>query len=312
MSERPPCKAANCLRTSWSRGLCQPCYVAANKRREQLQDGGLTRDVAWRRAIDELAASTPLPPIQILDPKREQDYLDLVEETVEVCDALGIDRTADYDLARVAREVVAERDRLRAIVTATAEAIGDLGNATGARTLPEAVAGLARLWLAADRELDELRANLEERRRQVETIGQPSPGWRAQFEAEEKRHAETFARLTTEAGKVQELTDLVSTLEAKLSAADADNAKFSTRIEWSESRLNLDVVAGEYRFTLASIFPVGAPYAKLYAFPKEGEEQKIHGRDLADVVAIVTALLSLRGITVPPHPATVVDDGGKE
>lgn len=307
----PPCKAANCLRISWSRGLCQPCYTAANKRRSQLQDSGLPRDASWRRAIDELASPTPLPAIQLLDPKREQDYADLASETAEVCDILGVDRTADYDLVQVARAVVEERDRLQAVVTATTEAIGDLHNATGARTLPEAVAGLSRLWLAADLELDGLRANLEERRREVESLGRISADWRAHYEAEEARHAETFGKLTTEAEKVRELTDLVTVLEAKLSAADVANfgprlsieankctPVIPARIEWVGALLVLR--AGPYSMDVAQI---EGHTAHLFDWTTQGG-QAVQASSAAEAAAIITALLSLRGITVPPYPVT--------
>lgn len=322
----PPCKAANCLRVSWSRGLCQPCYTAANKRRAQLQDGGLPRDVSWRRAINELASPTPLPAIQLLDPKREQDYADLASETAEVCDILGVDRTVDYDLVQVARAVVAERDRLQAVITATTEALGDLNNATGARTLPDAVAGLSRLWLAADLELEGLRANLEERRREVETLGRMSADWRNQFEAEEKRHAETFGRLTAEADKVKELTETLLTVEAKLSSADAENGKLAkqfdgvfetlrmesadgpgrspVRIEWEADSDGdmLCLYAFHYRINIATIDSDATGCALKLLRWVEGETQAIKAKDRPEATVIITALLALRGITVPPYP----------
>ncbi len=313
----PPCKAANCLRFSWSRGLCQPCYNAANKRRAQLQDGGLPRDASWRRAIDELASPTPLPAIQLLDPKREQDYADLAGETAEVCDILGVDRTADYDLVQVARAVVAERDRLQAVITATTEALGDLNNATGARTLPDAVAGLSRLWLAADLELEGLRANLEERRREVETLGRMSADWRAHFVAEEARHAETFGKLTTEAEKVRELTDIVTTLEAKLSAAGGvPNTALPASLRWE---LHATPIGGAPDLVTLVLIAAAGPWEQhaatvdrlrdgSYAAHLHGWSatvlQMVECRSLSEGAAIITALLSLRGVAVPPYPVT--------
>lgn len=331
----PPCKAANCLRIAWSRGLCHPCYTAANKRRAQLQDGGLPRDASWRRAIDELASPTPLPVIQLLDPKREQDYADLASETAEVCDILGVDRTVDYDLVQVARAVVDERDRLRdqraryahlaelraSFLRGLLGALGldaawDEGQTVAAAHAWGFSTGSQRLADLRDA-LDEREKELEERRREVETLGRMSADWRAHFEAEEKRHAETFSKLTTEAEKVRELTNLVTNLEAKLSAAGgAPNTALPASLRWE---LHATPIGGAPDLVTLVLIAAAGPWEQhaatvdrlrdgSYAAHLHGWSatvlQVVECRSLSEGAAIIAALLSLRGIAVPPYPVT--------
>jgi hypothetical protein len=283
----PKCKAANCLRISWSRGLCQPCYTATNKRRSDLQDGGLSREAAWRRAIDEITSTRPLPALQIMDPKREQDYLDLIGETVEICDALGIDRTVDYDLVKTVRAVAAERDTLKE----QRRRFAHLADARGG---------------ALDGFLSALNITLE---------ADCAPAWNEEEGAAPAyrwghahgtaKLAEMRGKLTAEAAKVAELTETICQIEAKLgaltAAASAPTQTWSLEWEADSEGLMLRIVAAHYRFVIAEVDADETGCALKLLRWTGGETQTIKAANLPEAVAIITALLALRGITVPPY-----------
>lgn len=173
---------------------------------------------------------------------------------------------------------------------------------------------LAALLSAHKAEVAELRQDLVNVRAERDCGRGTAKAIRDAADEKESQLRKALSRADSLGMEIARLEEHAAAMEASASRANraadslentiADLKRYPAqiRIEWSENRVNLDVVAGEYRFTLASIFPAESPYVRLYAFPEEGEEQKIHGRDLADVVAITSSILSLRGIAVPPYP----------
>lgn len=144
--------------------------------------------------------------------------------------------------------------------------------------------------------------------------------WKSMCEAAERRTVEAESRLATAIigkscadqwllnaeiradqwqAKAKALTETLCEVEAKLSAADRVPA---ARIEWNvgAERSDLDVVAGAYRFNLASIEQIGRVHARIFGFAPQAAW--VFALDLPDAVNIITSLLSLRGITVPPYP----------
>ena len=110
--------------------------------------------------------------------------------------------------------------------------------------------------------------------------------WKAMCEAAERRTTEAESRLAMAIigkscadqwllnaeiradqwqAKAKALTETLLAVEAKLSAADRVPA---ARIEWTvgADRSDLDVVAGTYRFNLASIEQIGRVQARIFGF----------------------------------------------
>lgn len=49
----------------------------------------------------------------------DDEARDLLDESIELCRILGVSTAGEYDLLEAARDVVAERDRLRALLDAS-------------------------------------------------------------------------------------------------------------------------------------------------------------------------------------------------
>lgn len=185
-------------------------------------------------------------------------------EEIEIRDILGLDdRTPDT--VEAVRAVVAERDRLRAECGYDWKAMCE---AAEQRTV-EAESRLAMATISkscAEQKLlkAEIRAD--------------------QWEA-----------------KAAELTETLLAVEAKLSAAEIAPIP-AARIEWTvgPERSDLVVVVGAYRFDLADFNHTGRVQARVFGFAPESASTFTRGK--ADAVAIITRLLDLRGITVPPYP----------
>ena len=300
---KAPCLSPACTLKGWSRGLCQSCYRVADQRRMVLMTGPdrVGTEAAWKTVIADITRQ-PAPE------NSERALRVSLAATKERLAAVEAERDAARELGERFRvEAVQHRSVATTVLRVLTEIANDLDAPDGwrAEELPDRLAALLSAHAA---ELAELRQDLANVRAERDCGRESVKAIRDAADEKESQLREVLSRAESAGMEIVRLEQYAASLERALEAKGAALAVLDSppacRIEWSENRVNLDVVAGGYRFTLASIFPAESPYVRLYAFPEEGEEQKIHGRDLADVVAITSSLLSLRGIAVPPYLVT--------
>lgn len=308
---KAPCLSPACTLKGWSRGLCQSCYRVADERRLALMAGPdrVGTETAWKTVISEITRQ-PAPE------NSERALRVSLAATKERLAAVESERDAARAMAGDLQAKIGQHQSLASTVVHVFTRLAGYLGAPDDGPWEELPDRLAALLSAHKAELAELRQDLANVRAERDCDRGTAKAIRDAADEKESQLRKALSRADSLGMEIARLEGYAASLEESASRANraadsmentiADLKRYPAqiRIEWSENRVNLDVVAGEYRFTLASIFPAESPYVRLYAFPEEGEEQKIHGRDLADVVAITSSLLSLRGIAVPPYPVT--------
>jgi hypothetical protein len=165
----------------------------ADIRKEAREVPGLRTSLAAQKARAEKAEAAPRTP--------SEECASLLEESTELCTLLGV----DGELVDAVRGIIAQRDTFQEQRTRYAQLAeargGALAGLLGGLELSVEEAGIpgwsmeggaapAVAWGQAQGV-----AKLAEMRSEIRTLSQTANDWRAAYEAEEKRHADTFNML---------------------------------------------------------------------------------------------------------------------